>query len=312
MPSVIRVFPRRTSLTPTDELAFVGDPPLFRPEAGEVHVSVAFTWDAAEGQRIAEAWSQYYPIVKLGGPAMGSPANGFTPGLYVREGVTFTSRGCNKRCPWCLVPKWEGKIALLPIAPGWVVQDNNLLQCPREHQVVVYEMLRKQRKAAKFSGGLDATLVDDWVADQLRTVPIHEVFLAADTEASLKPLQATVERLSFLRRNQLRCYVLIGFNGETLAEARDRLEAVWAAGCLPFAQLYRPPDRPIRYSLEWRTLARTWSRPAAMVAEHNRKGGRGCNETVHGTGQKGLDIHRDSGSGGRQRGQGEGHAGQVP
>jgi hypothetical protein len=47
---VIRVFPRRTSLTPTDEYAFVGEPPMLRPEADEVHVSCTFTWDKPSQQ----------------------------------------------------------------------------------------------------------------------------------------------------------------------------------------------------------------------------------------------------------------------
>jgi len=269
---ILRVFPRRTSLTPIDDLAFVGNPPMMRPEADEIHVSCTFTWDIPAAMRLASAWGQYYPVTLLGGPAINGTQGLFVPGMYVREGVTFTSRGCNKRCPWCLVPKREGKLRLLPVTPGWIVNDNNLLQCPREHQEAVYEMLRKYGKSAKFSGGLDATLVDDWVADQLRTVPIHEVFLAADTESSTKHLRAAVERLSFLRRNQLRCYVLIGFDGETLAAARDRLERVWEIGCLPFAQLYQSPDRYLRYSHAWRNLARTWSRPAATKAAAKRRG----------------------------------------
>ena len=69
--NIIRVFPRRTSYTPTDNMAFVGDPPLFRPDADEVHVSVTFTWDKSEGERLADAWSQYYQNVKLGGVAYG-------------------------------------------------------------------------------------------------------------------------------------------------------------------------------------------------------------------------------------------------
>lgn len=42
--TLIRVFPRRTKWTPTDSYAFVGDPPMMRPEADEVHVSCVFTW----------------------------------------------------------------------------------------------------------------------------------------------------------------------------------------------------------------------------------------------------------------------------
>jgi hypothetical protein len=100
---IIRVFPRKTSLTPNDPLAYVGDPPLWRPEADEVHVSVTFTWDIEEGQRLKEAWAQYYPVVKIGGPAFASETNDFEVGKYVKPGVTFTSRGCNNHCPWCLV-----------------------------------------------------------------------------------------------------------------------------------------------------------------------------------------------------------------
>ena len=68
--NIIRVFPRKTSMTPDDDYAFVGDPPLWRPKADEVHVSVCFTWDIEEGHRLQEAWSQHYPAVKLGGPAI--------------------------------------------------------------------------------------------------------------------------------------------------------------------------------------------------------------------------------------------------
>ena len=70
--AIIRVFPRKTSMTPEDSYSFVGDPPLFRPDAKEVHVSVTFTWDIEEGKRLQRAWANYYPNVKIGGPAMGS------------------------------------------------------------------------------------------------------------------------------------------------------------------------------------------------------------------------------------------------
>ena len=266
MTRILRVFPRRTSFTPTDAMAFVGEPPLMRPQADEVHVSVTFTWDRERGEHLAAAWRQYYPVVRLGGPAYGSPAGAFTPGMYVRESVTFTSRGCNHSCPWCLVPTHEGHLSIPgPIPPGWIVQDNNLLQCPREHILRVADMLQAQHRAITFSGGLETRLIDDWVvANLLWETDIKAVFLACDTVGALRPLLTAVARLSFLRRDQLRCYVLIG--RETMPEAKTRLRAVWDAGCLPFAQLYQPPDEWIQYSPEWRALARTWSRPAATKA----------------------------------------------
>lgn len=64
---MIRVFPRKTNWTPTDDLAFVGNTPLFRPEDQPVRVSVVFTWDIPEGERLVRAWSDYYSDVKIGG-----------------------------------------------------------------------------------------------------------------------------------------------------------------------------------------------------------------------------------------------------
>ena len=265
---VIRVFPRKTSMTPDDAYAFIGDPPLWRPEADRVDISVTFTWDIEEAKRLQAAWAQYYSVVKLGGPAINGSKGEFVPGMYVRHGVTITSRGCPNRCPWCLVPDWEGDLQTLDIKPGWTVQDNNLLAAPKTHQAQVFAMLRAQGRQVSFPGGLDARLINDWVVGQLRDLPIKEIFLAADTRASLPTLYRVRPRLDFLNRRQLRCYVLIAYNNETIAEATERLEAVWQAGFLPFAQLFQPPDHYINYSPEWKGLARTWSRPAAMFASH--------------------------------------------
>lgn len=269
MSQLLRVFPRRTAMTPRDAMAFVGDPPLFRPGANEVHVSVTFTWDIDEGYRLAEAWGLYYPVVKIGGPAFASACNEFAPGCYIKPGVVFTTRGCNNRCPWCLVPEREGRLReIADIAPGHIIQDNNLLQASHSHIRKVFTMLNTQRRAATFSGGLDARLLDDWVCKQLRSIRIAYVFLAADTVAALRPLEEALYRLRFLRHNQRRVYVLLAYGNETLSDAKKRLETVWKLGGAPFAQLYQPADRYIDYSREWKQLARTWSRPAIMAAAH--------------------------------------------
>lgn len=258
----LRVFPRRTSLTPVDDMAFIGEPPMIRPDADEVHVSCTFTWDMPRAERLEAAWRQYYPVVKLGGPAYGSPVNGFTPGKYVKDGVTFTSRGCNNHCDFCLVRPREGKLSLYEtFHPGYIIQDNNLLQCPPDHIDRVFAMLRTQRRAAIFSGGIEAELVDAAFSYRLRTIRVHELFLACDTDDAIEPLRHAMRLLGWLGRDKCRCYVLIG--RESLAEAEARLRAVWDAGCLPFAQCYQPPDNWIKYPSLWRDMARTWSRPAA-------------------------------------------------
>lgn len=268
MDRIIRVFPRRTSMTPDDSYVFIGEPPMDRPQANEVHVSCAFTWDKEKAERLKLAWGQYYPIVKIGGCAYDDSCNGFNPGLYIRQGIIFTSRGCNNQCPWCEVWKREGKLRELDVIyQGNVIQDNNLLQCNKVHIQKVFQMLLDQH-AIEFSGGLDSRLITDAIADDLRSLRIRQLFLACDTKEATRPLRKAVNRLG-LSRSKLRCYVLLKFNpNETISEAIERLELVWEAGCIPFAQLYQPIDEWIEYPSEWKRLARIWGRPAATKAIH--------------------------------------------
>lgn len=267
---ILRVFPRRTSMTPSDDYAFVGDPPMIKPEADEVdevHVSCVFTWDKPEAERLALAWGQYYPVVKLDGCAYDNHADGFVSGRYVRPGITFTSRGCNNQCPWCLVPKREGKLReITNFERGHNIQDNNFLQCSSRHIERVFSMLRQEGRAVTFGGGLDSRLITETIADEIKTLRINQLFLACDTKEAIKPLRRAIQRIGLPRR-KVRCYVLLKFDAnETLSEATERMIEVWEAGAMPFAQLYQPPDHWIDYPLEWKRFARIWSRPPAMKA----------------------------------------------
>jgi hypothetical protein len=67
---IVRVFPRRTKATPTDALTVIGEPDLFT-EADRVHISVAFTWDIPEAERLYDVWKKIAPT-EIGGPATGA------------------------------------------------------------------------------------------------------------------------------------------------------------------------------------------------------------------------------------------------
>jgi hypothetical protein len=203
--------------------------------------------------------------VTLGGPAFDDPGDDFEPGLFIKPGIIFTSRGCPHHCPFCLVPKREGNIMELPIRPGHIIADNNLLACSRPHIEAVFDMLSQQRRGAVFSGGLDATLLQPWHIDLIRGLPrLGGVWFACDSAAAIKPLQRAAEMLTWLDIKKKRCYCMIGLG--SIQEAEARLERVYALGFLPFAQLYRPADSCQAmppYDWHWKALARKWSRPAA-------------------------------------------------
>jgi hypothetical protein len=269
---IIRVFPKRNKWIPTDKLAFVGNPDLFIPRDHKipVRISIVFTWDIAEGKRLFKSWESFYEDVKLGGPAFDDPGGEFTPGMYIKEGVTITSRGCIKRCPWCFVPKREGKLRELDIKPGHIIQDNNLLACSEKHIRAVFDMLKKLNKPAKFSGGLDTTLLKEWHRELFDSIKIGELWFACDTRAALKPLERAARILEGISQQKRRCYVMIGYNGESIRDAEDRLEKVYRLGFDPFCQLYQSEVKK-EYGKEWRALARKWSRPAAYRAPQNEK-----------------------------------------
>jgi len=152
--------------------------------------------------------------------------------------------------------------------PGHIVQDNNLLACPREHIEAVFAMLANERGVV-FAGGLDARLFTAWHRDLLETIAYAELWFAADTVASLATLATVAGLCNGISIEKLRCYVLVGFSGEKLIEAERRLETVYKLGFLPFAQLYRAPGQS-RWGLSsgesiqrWNALIHKWSRPAA-------------------------------------------------
>ena len=262
---MIRVFPRKTKWTPDDELSFVGEPPIIgKPDDLPVYVSCTFTWDLNESERIYRSWSAQYSKVYLGGPACGDPGGEFEPGRFIKQGVVITSRGCPKNCPWCFVPGREGQIKELEIKDGYIIQDNNLLACSMEHIERVFDMLSRQSHSAQFMG-LDAELLNENHIRLLDSIRVDRMFFAYDTAGDTYHLEKTADLLSHYNRNKKRCYVLVGYNGESIKSAEKRLLKMWEFGFMPFSMLYRDDDYKKKHiSKEWQDLTRIFSRPAIM------------------------------------------------
>ena len=264
---IIRVFPRRTAATPTDDCVFINNPPMFWPDADEVHVSVTFSWDRAEGERLAEAWTATGLPVKIGGPAYDAPGGEFVPGRYLKPGYVITSRGCPNHCWFCLVPRREGGLWELPITDGWNVMDDNLLACSEDHVRAVFAMLKRQTRRAEFTGGLEAEALNPWHVDLLADLNPARMYFAYDTPDDLEPLRQAGAMLAGagLRResHKVCCYVLCGYPGDALDAAEARMREAWAAGFFPFAMLYRNQRGDTRR--DWRTFQRTWTRAQAVA-----------------------------------------------
>ena len=265
MNNIARVFPTRTSMSPNDADAYFGLPDMFTPLYDEVHISCTFTWDRGHAEYLKYQWANHGRKVLIGGPAYDSPSNDFVPGMYLKKGVVITSRGCPNNCKkYCFVPEREGKLRELPIVAGNIVQDNNILACSQQHIDKVFEMLKGQ-KQIEFKGGLEARRITPQNAERLRSLKIKTLWLACDTDDGIKELNKAVSILNSVgfTRSHLFCYALIGDN---MLKNENRLKKIWDIGCMPFAQLFQPKDKFIKYSHEWKRFNRAWELPAIIRA----------------------------------------------
>lgn len=273
---ILRVYPKKTSYTPVDPLVYyprIVQSPMWGlfPEFDEIHISCSFTWDKKFCEDLAYQFrSTQDKPVKLGGPGFGSEVTDFIQGLYLKPNIVFTSRGCNNNCPWCIVPKIEGELKEIPICQGNVIQDNNFLQTSRRHKDKVFEMLKNQKRI-QFKGGLEADLIDDHFVDSVRGLSIDELWLACDTDGAFNNFEKAAVKFARagFTREHIKCYALI--DGD-ISKNEERLQKIWHAGAMPFAQLYRDfTDKKTKYSKEVEKFARSWQRPAA-INMHMKKG----------------------------------------
>jgi hypothetical protein len=259
---ILRIFPRRTKATPTDENVIIDRMPNLFDNGDQIHISVALTWDIPIAEKLYNEWKFLAPTF-IGGPALNEIGGEFTPGMYLKEGFTITSRGCPNRCWFCSVWKREPKLKELTIKQGWNIADDNLLACSENHIRKVFEMLKSQRHEITFSGGIEAKLLKPWHVDLFTQIRLKDLFCAYDTPDDLEPLieagklfkQANITH----ENRKARCYVLIGYPNDTFEKAEIRIRQTLYAGFMPFAMLWRNDKG--EYEQKWRQFQRQWANP---------------------------------------------------
>jgi hypothetical protein len=125
-------------------------------------------------------------------------------------------------------------------------------------------MLQRQGRRIYFNGGLDKHFLRPWHRPLFDGIKLGELWFACDLAGDLPALEKAARILDGIPLRKRRCYTMIGYDQETLAEAETRIERVFELGFMPFCQLYQPPETRT-YSEEWRRVRRKWSRPAAYM-----------------------------------------------
>lgn len=223
-------------------------------EGDTAYLSVVFSWQLQQAyQRAVWLRAEGY-TVKVGGPAVAySPpflkdvaeVESAYPDAIARHNpnATFTSRGCVRRCKFCLVPKIEGDLVELddwPVRP--IVCDNNLLACSQQHFDRVVDRL-KPLSGIDFNQGLDARLLTKYHAERLAELDLKMVRLAWDHIKLESQFMSAwqVLRDAGIPKSKISVYVLIGYR-DTPEDAFYRLGTIWDLGSWPNPMRYQPLD----------------------------------------------------------------------
>ena len=171
----------------------------------------------------------------------------------------FTTRGCIRRCPFCVVPAKEGSIrAASDIYAFWrgqqriMLLDNNLTALPDHFELVVKQLI-KERVKVNFSQGLDIRLLTLEMAQLLSQVRlwkrIHFAWDDVSIEASVRKGIETLQT-GGVSLHDVTFYVLVGFNS-TPAEDLYRVETLRGLGVNPFVMPFNKQDRYQRRFARW-------------------------------------------------------------
>ena len=124
-------------------------------------------------------------------------------------------------------------------------------------------MLQRQKYPIQFTGGLEAARLQDWHVDLLLQLRLKKIFFAYDTPDDFEPLinaSIMLKEIGIIKRtsNIARCFVLIGYLGDSFEKAETRLKQTIQLGFMPMAMLYM---KNLKYDKEWRRFQREWANP---------------------------------------------------
>lgn len=171
----------------------------------------------------------------------------------------FLTRGCIRSCPWCFVPKKEGKIRAHQDIDEFlqhkevVLMDNNVLA--HKHGIEQIEKMAGMDLKVDFNQGLDARLIDNAMAKLLAKLKWKpSIRLACDSLEMLGPVRRAVELLRWHNATPSRyfCYVLV----KDIQDAMERIKFLKGIYIDPFCQPYRdkkgtPPTDIQRKFARW-------------------------------------------------------------
>lgn len=175
--------------------------------------------------------------------------------------ILFSSRGCIRKCPFCVVPKLEGNIRSVIenideyIYPGHrqiILWDNNFLASPRWREIL--NQLKDTGLKVDFNQGLDARLINEENASLLADLNMPMIRMAYDDLHERDSITRAVdlfEKCGVKGKNIL-FYTLFNFYdpvtgfGDTPESFWEIIREIAELGCASYPMSYEPLDSLVK------------------------------------------------------------------
>lgn len=162
-----------------------------------------------------------------------------------RINLGFTTRGCVRKCPFCIVPEKEGSIRIVgDLLDLWdgktkdvTILDNNILAIPSHFFKVCRQALTNKIRL-DFNQGLDHRLLTPEIARALKSTSTKEYRFAYDSVWMAASVERAIDMLADAGIREAIWYVLTGYN-TTIYDDLQRLNHLRSSGHLAFVQRYK-------------------------------------------------------------------------
>jgi len=226
--------------------------PMFRSWADKIYVSCIFSWNR---EKCLEWENDLKVLIGGSGYDLMITLPPEIEAINPQINMGFTTRGCIRRCHFCIVPKKEGTIkAVGDIYNLWdkkskevILLDNNILALP-EHFKMICNQLRKEKLKVDFNQGLDCRLLTEEFVDELKSISHHEYRFAFDDLKISSDVERAIELLKSKGINRGFWYVYCDENFES---ALERLLILKRLG----QKAYLMRDRKVRGITKFSCLA---------------------------------------------------------
>lgn len=179
----------------------------------------------------------------------------------------FTSRGCIRNCPWCIVPHKEGGIrdhAAIsefhdPQHKKIMLLDNNFFVSPKWTENLQYIIDNKLK--VNFNQGLDIRTINNHMASMLSQTKYYSwhfkqrgIHFAFDSMSAKKGFIFGMKTLldNGIPAHHIMVYVLVGFD-TTINQDLERVKIITDFGALPYIMRYnqRQDDEKLNHLARW-------------------------------------------------------------